>query len=136
MFDQGPSPAGAPERRQVSYVYQDKSSPANGKHPRRVLRSTEWLGLMICATASAITPAALAQEAIKEPNWPAIRKADLAAIDRTTVQRWLDAQIQNLISNEDIPATRDAASKFHKKLMEQLTASDAAAPFKEPFGSI
>lgn len=86
---------------------------------------------MICATASAITPAALAQEAIKEPNWPAIRKADLAAIDRTTVQRWLDAQIQNLISNEDIPATRDAASKFHKKLMEQLTASDAAAPFKE-----
>ncbi len=86
---------------------------------------------MLCAILTGTGPIALGQEPVKEPNWPVVRKADLAAIDRGIVERWLEAQIQQLLTGEDIAQGQADASAFHKKLVEQKAASDAAQAFKD-----
>ncbi|HSW46120.1 MAG TPA: hypothetical protein VLM89_11185 [Phycisphaerae bacterium] len=92
--------------------------------------------LPLLASILALTLTAQAQDAAKEPNWGAVRKGALAAIDRNTVQRWFDARIQDLLTNEDPKAVQKNAAEFHKKLMEQYNASDAAPQFKDDLAAL
>ncbi|HOA72924.1 MAG TPA: hypothetical protein PL151_07395 [Phycisphaerae bacterium] len=85
-----------------------------------------------------IAPAALAQApaAPKKPEFPTIRKTQLATIDRNNVEAWINAQIQQMFAQQDDAALQTQGREFYEAIAQSVKAGDATAEFREGVATI
>jgi hypothetical protein len=83
---------------------------------------------LACLAVSAWPVGARAQET---PSFETIRTTNFAAIDRTTVNDWLDAQLQDLLRASDNLAALRSGSALYVTLLREVNHPDASQAYQD-----